>query len=65
VSVGRVNAADVANKKWSAFLARYAQYINRESKTTPGERILLENPVINALCRKRVRPVIPTYLSKV
>jgi hypothetical protein len=58
VSVGSVNAADAANKKWSAFLARNAQYINRQSKTSPGERILLQNPVINALCRRRVQPVI-------
>jgi hypothetical protein len=64
VSDGSVNAADVANKKWSAFLARNAQYINRQSKTWPGERILLENPVINALCRRRVQPVIPTLPAK-
>jgi hypothetical protein len=54
VSDGSVNAADVANKKWSAFLARNAQYINSQSKTWPGEWILLKNPVINALCRWRV-----------
>ena len=53
MSVGRVNAADVANKKWSAFLARNAQYINSESKTMPRERFLLENPVINALPEAR------------
>jgi hypothetical protein len=41
VSDGSVNAADVANKKWSAFLARNAQYINSQSKTWPGERILI------------------------
>ncbi|CAN7479640.1 hypothetical protein [Caballeronia sp. dw_19] len=53
MSDGSVNAADVANKKWSAFLARNAQYINNQSKTWPGEWILLENPVINALPEAR------------